>query len=296
MDQYAILTSAFKGFEDANTNAQSPGYVKAGKYIVEELRTNFPNEDTDYARILVPYLGSEETWICTRWKDRQYVELIEKAAKSTDLISFDDDPRAVDEQTLTSLLDEFHDFTYDLDIARYPFDLPGFKTPLSPPQTNNCCTFVEAWLVKAWNESFDDFAWNMERHKQMMIYSSDDYFSPVTALIESNMAESVSDDDQPPHPWTVVQGWRKQWTSGHTFIIVDHHENTDRVLTLESNSSYKLNGVGYRMIGNLQTTPQPPNDWWNNQLWTWEKFKSIYQFRKQCILKIRNRNWAQSQV
>lgn len=53
-------------------------------------------------------------------------------------------------------------------------------------------------------------------------------------------------------------------TSGHTFLIVDHHGPTDRVLTLESNSYYKLNGVGFRVIGYLQDMEvQPPANWWD---------------------------------
>jgi hypothetical protein len=44
---------------------------------------------------------------------------------------------------------------------------------------------------------------------------------------------------------TLIQGWHRQWRSGLTFLIVDYHGPTDRILALESNSSYKLNGVGF---------------------------------------------------
>jgi len=292
-NKYAILSSSLKGFEEATTRSQSPGYIPAGKYLIQDFKKNFPDEDTDYACILVPAFGSEDTWVCTRWRDREYAKVIEETIASVEIRSFENDNRSVDEQVLIELLDEFHDFEYDLDEARYPYDLPGFRVPLAPPQVNNCCTFVEALLVKAWDSNFDDIEWNMERHKQMMIYSADDYFSPVTALVETGIAEAVGDEDQVPNPWTVIQGWRKQWTSGHTFIILGHHEKTDRVLTLESNSSYNLNGVGYRKIGNLKDFPQPPNNWWENeQLWTWERIKAIYKVRKQCILKVKNRSWV----
>lgn len=295
-NQYAVLKSPLIGFEAPDTTAQSSGQVGAGKYLVEELRLNYPDQDTDYALISVPYLGDEDTWVCSRWKTNNYADIIEQTPEETEPIVFDDDPNAINESQLVELLPHFYDFTYDLDRGRYPFPLPGFKAPLSPPgpKTNNCCTFVEALVVKAWeNAGTEGFEWGMERHKQMMIFSADDYFSPVTALVQTEMAQKTPDDDQQPLPWTVIQGWRKQWTSGHTFIILDHHKDTDKVLTLESNSSYKLDGVGYRMIGNIGEFNTPPSNWWEiDNLWTWERVKSVYRFRKQCALRIKDRSWV----
>jgi hypothetical protein len=193
-----------------------------------------------------------------------------------------------------TLLPEFVEFTYDLDEARYPYPLPGVNVPQAPPQYNNCCTFVEALLVGAWAKTYTDFQWSRERHAQMMILSSDDYFSPVTAVVESGMGVSVADPDVPPHPWTVIQGWRRQWRNGHTFIIVDHHGPTDRVLTLESNSAYKLDGCGFRGIGNLRDTGgSPPGNWWDPpDLWTWERIRATYQYRQQAWLKVKDRSWS----
>lgn len=291
--QYANLLYPLKGFEDPDTSSQMQGFVPSGKYLVIEFRENYPNADTDYAHIAVPSMGDEETWICTRWKGHHYTTIETKTVVPTTNYKFDQDPKAVPERSLTSLLVDFHDFTYDLDRARYPYALSGFKAPLAPPATNNCSTFVEALVVKAWENSISGFKWSLENHKQMMIYSADDYYSPVTCLINAEMAQAVPDHDQLPHPWTVIQGWRKQWTSGHTFMILDHHPDTDRVLTLESNSAYKLNGVGYRMIGNVKQFPKPPDNWWDNdRLWTWAQIKSVYRFRQQCILKVKEREWV----
>lgn len=295
MSKYVIIDNPLKGFEEANTSSQSQGYIQSGKYLLEELKENHPTTDTDYARISIPQLGEEETWICIRWKKRSYATIEEINILPFNPISFQNDDDAITESKLIELLPHFYDFGYDLDRARYPYKIKGFKAPLAPPgsKNNNCCTFVEALIVKAWENSFDDFKWDLERHKQMMVYSAEDYFSPVTALLEADMGERVVDSDQIPHPWTVIQGWRKQWTSGHTFIILGHHEETDRVLTMESNSYHKLNGVGYRMIGNIKDYNQPPNNWWENkELWTWERIKSVYKYRKQCILRVKDQNWV----
>jgi hypothetical protein len=292
----AQLPIRLKGFTEPDTRSQFEGYLDPGHYIVKEIRKNFPDEETDYALVLAPALGAGDTWICTRWKHQQYVQINEVIASPEPRQSFENDPLAVDEQVLVNLLPGFESFTYTPDEAHYPFPLPGVNLPQSPPEQNNCCTFVEALLVKAWAESHADFTWDSHKHGQMMIFSNDDYFSPVTAVVESAMAIGVADADTPPHPWTLIQGWRKQWRGGHTFIIVDYHQPSDRVLTLESNSAYGLNGVGFRQIGNLRDVGgRPPQNWWDDAgLWTWEKIQATYQYRQQACLKVRNRQWSGS--
>jgi len=289
MNRQALLApKELKAFMLPDTGSNSPGMVSKGRYQVKEIKENHPNKGTDYVKISVPDFPNQDIWVCTRWKGQYYAKI---------LIEFDNDPWAVQENALTGLLGLFHDFKYDLNHPRYPFSLPGISTPLAPPAQNNCCTFVEALLVKAWSNSFPNFQWDMKRHNQLMITSTDDYFSPVTALVDSNIALPVTDQDQPPHPWTVIQGWRNGWTAGHTFMIIDHHLETDRILTLESNAHYKLDGVGFRQIGNLRDVPKPHNNWWeNNDLWTWQDFLSFYEFRKQGILRIKDRKWAKETI
>lgn len=289
----AVLPNRLKGFSEADTGSQEEGFLPPGKYIILEIRENHPNHETDYARILAPELGAGDTWICTRWQNQRYAEIQVIEIPGAERQTFDDAPLAVREEALIRLLDKFKEFTYDLDEARYPYELPGVRVPQAPPAYNNCCTFVEALVVKAWTDAHDSIVWNAGRHWQMMISSTDDYFSPVTAVIDSGMGIAVSDNDAAPHPWALVQGWRRQWRGGHTFLIVDHHVPTDRVLTLESNSSYKLNGVGFRALGNLRDLDAPPPNWWEqDDLWTWERILSTYRFRRQAWLKVKERSWS----
>lgn len=291
---YVKLTHALKGFEKADTQSNVQGLIQPGKYLVKEILTNHPDETTDFASIEVPALGDEDTWICTRWQQSSYAAFTGAEDKKMEIIDFSSDNMAIPESALTDLLKIFAPFTYDLDQARYPYAIQGFSAPQAPPQTNNCCTFVEALVAKAW-ENANGLSWSMDNHKQMMIFSADDYFSPVTCLLNQDIAIPAEDDNQRPHPWTVIQGWRKQWTSGHTFIILDYHQDTDRILTLESNAAYGLNGVGFRMLGNYRDVENPGAAWWqSDRLWTWERLKSVYQFRKQAILKVKNRSWLAS--
>jgi hypothetical protein len=285
-----------KGFDEPDTSSQLEGYLQPGKYDVIEYRQGYPTQDTDFALVFAPSLGAGDTWLCTRWRQHVYADVVEVPARQPGERDFSDAELPIREAALTDLLPQFHRFRYDLDEARYPFELPGVRVPLAPPLTNNCCTFAEALLVKAWQDVHgESFSWSPERHRQMMIISSDDFFSPVTAAVESRMAQPVADADEPPHPWTIVQGWRHQWREGHTFIIVDHHVHTDRVLTLESNSGYGLDGVGCRKLGNLRDLDggRPPAQWWeNDELWTWSKVRGTYRFLGRAVLTVTDRHWS----
>jgi hypothetical protein len=293
--QRVTLPIRLRGFVDPDTRSQFEGHLEPGTYTVEELRLNHPNADTDYARVTAPGLGANDTWICIRWLSHTYgtVEDIPDPVPVLPLAD-PDDPRSIPESALTDLLPQFTSFTYDLDDARYPFELAGVRVPMSPPETNNCCTFVEALVARAWSNALDTFEWSSSRHRQMMIMDDNDFFSPVTACIDLEIADAVEDEDTPPSAWTVLQGWRRQWRGGHTLIIVDHHPETDRILTLESNSGYRLDGVGFRALGNLRDLDgQPPEYWWEDgRSWTWERFRSTYRFRKQATLKVTAPVWS----
>lgn len=289
----ARLPIKLKGFDQPDTTSQFEGFLDPGKYRVLEYKPNHPNSDTDYALVEAPHLGAGDTWICTRWREQQYAEITKQPAVTFVPRLFDTDPFAIAEEVLVELLAEFEDFSYGLDGARYPYNLSGVNLPQAPPKSNNCCTFVEALLVKAW-ENVPEFRWDAEKHRDMMIQSNDDLFSPVTAVVDSKMGIAVENPDTSPRPWTVIQGWRQQWRGGHTFLIVDHHAPTDRVLTLESNSAFKLNGVGFRAIGNAKAFGnRPPEAWWERQeAWTWERIQSTYRYRQQATLKVKDRKWS----
>lgn len=287
MNNILNLSRSLKAYAQPDTTRDSIAMLLEGRYELLELKANHPDSNTDYAHIRTQ--ENQDVWVCIRWKEKTYAEVLKG---QQDLPDFSADQLAIDESHLISLLTAFSDFTYHLRVATYPFELKGVSLPQSPPASNNCCTFVEGLVVKAWQDAIDGFGWSNAKHGQMMILSAEDYFSPVTCLVESNMAVEIKDSDSLPHKWTVVQGWRKEWSGGHTFIILDYHHQSDRVLTLESNKAFKLNGVGYRMLGNFRDINKPAHNWWeDSKLPTWEKLKSTYKFREQCVLKVKNVNW-----
>ncbi len=314
--QHITLAKKLMSFAEADTSSEKKGFVEAGNYSLLSTKLNFPNDDTDYAQIETE---AGKVWICSRWKGHRYTETQSSPELPSDdqpdsfldaigavsRINFNGRDDAVEESKLVEIVKDYDGFAYDLHDPAYPYDLPGVNLPLAPPKTkqNNCCTFAEGLIVKAWSDQFSDFEWNNHRHGQMMIFSTEDYFSPVTAAVESGMGEEVEDVEAAPAPWTLVQGWKSKqsddvpgskWFGGHTFIIVDHHLETDKVLTLESNKAFGLDGVGFRKIGMASAhNHQPPANWWDLPgVWTWKQIKNSYKARAMVTLKVKNRSWS----
>jgi hypothetical protein len=217
------------------------------------------------------------------------------------MASGNNNPKFVPEAALIALLPAFSDYTYDLQEPRYPYKIPGISSSLvEPPKANNCCTFVEALLVKAWLDVHgDNFSWTSTNHQQMMIMLPGDLFSPVTAVIESGMGVEVPNINGLPAPWTVIQGWRSlnPPNGGHTFLILDVHPPTQRILTLESNKAFDMDGPGCRRHGDLDDFPnQHPGSNWhtNDKLWTWRKFLDFYRHMKLAKLNVEDVKWVAS--
>jgi hypothetical protein len=215
---------------------------------------------------------------------------------------FDGDDMAIDESFVVERLKDFKGYGYDMTRGVcYPWPLPRLKVPtdVKPPKTN-CCTFVEGLLVKAWEDAvFDRVEWGPERHKQMMIFG-EDLFSPVTAVVEAGMAVPLDPPEAELPPWILVQGWKdlRAKKGGHTFLIVA--QRGEAVLTLEANSSYRLNGVGFRGLGLAEDFDfEPPEGWWEDpglwqggKIWTWPMIREAYPDLQMARLKLTQPEWA----
>lgn len=269
-------------FVDASTKSLRLGFLSSGYYEVLRDHLDFPDSDTDYTQVKSD-LG--DVWICSRWKEEVYV----KRPAATPEINADE---AISESQLLANLEAYNVSTYSLDDPHYPFVLNGVGLPQAPPSQNNCCTFVEGLIVKSKQDADPDFPWDIAKHNDMMITSKDDLFSPITQAVSSGLAVEI-DQDQ-PHPWTIIQGWRAEFKGGHTFIIVHHDLKTDKVLTLESNKYYGLNGVGFRGLGNSdQFGNKVPEDWTKNpKVFTWARIKKTYPNYKIAALKVKDLSWV----
>ena len=148
MVDFARLHRDLDCYLEPDTSLDPIKHLSAGSYEVLTIKSRFPDSSTDYIQLRVPELAEEVAWICARWRNRTYATINEgqevdvTASEAVDVIP---------ELALVRLLPEFTGYEYSLKKPRYPFPLPGVPNlPLEPPPVNNCCTFVEALLVKAW--------------------------------------------------------------------------------------------------------------------------------------------------
>ncbi|HKJ91746.1 MAG TPA: hypothetical protein VJ957_01205, partial [Longimicrobiales bacterium] len=93
----ATLHVRLPGFVEPDTSSQREGFLDPGPYPVQEYRENYPDADTDFALLLAPALGAGDTWVCTRWKDQRYADVVQEPARHTERNPFDGDDAAVPE-------------------------------------------------------------------------------------------------------------------------------------------------------------------------------------------------------
>jgi hypothetical protein len=282
-----------KAFAEPDTSSHVETRLPVGEYIVLSTKelTN-----TTFVEVRSPLIHDGTAWLCIKSAPAIYGRIITREIAAGPRDTFVDDNFAISETDLKQTLSAFVGYGYDLHDPRYPSQIASMKLPLAPPNVNNCCTFVEALIAGTFARLHHDvFKWDRKRHAQMMIDSADDYYSPITALLESGAAVPAPMDKlTPPSPWTVFQGWKTKWSGGHTFIVVDHHVDTDKVLILESNCTSELNGVGYRGIGRLTAQLDPPERWWElPKVWTWERLSASYPLRRRCIVRVKQRALSQ---
>ena len=70
-------------------------------------------------------------------------------------------------------------------------------------------------------------------------------------------------------PWLIQYFTNPKTFAGHSMLVIDHDETTDRILTLEANSACGLDGVGWAEIGNLRDVLNPGKDWAEKVTQTW---------------------------
>jgi hypothetical protein len=120
---------------------------------------------------------------------------------------------------------------------------------------NDCNTFTQAILWHAWLNRAPQPAFNGGDHSTWMIQPADLY-GTITVAINRGIAvnariQGAANVRLLPQPWTLVQAWRSIASlEGHSFIVLDTHERSGRVLILESNVP-PLDGPGFRGVGHI---------------------------------------------
>lgn len=275
------------------------------------------------AEKLGKYFDGETSWIDYRQQKDDVIISMKRC------VNENGEGLLLNESDVTKWLDDFNGWTYGYPV-RYPtgFDIPGINEQ-HPSTTNEqltvCCTFVEGLLVQSWNKlnninkSIIQWEWNLQRHKQSQVSSSDyqqTYFQweSVNVYNDTNMAETPYSininsysNSNIPKPWSVCQMWpnnpntgpiiQGSQNPGHNFIVFDVHKYSGRVLTLESRGSgldASQSGPQYRWIGNIGDN-MPGELWYaDRNCWEIRKFYEYLSYNKLAQLRIYNRTFIEN--
>lgn len=164
-----------------------------------------------------------------------------------------------------ALFPEVSDQRYSLKHGQTPSQPNGVRlsSRVVGKETINCTQFT-TWIVsRAFNTRWTSDQWARWQNtgRQKKIAQIPDY-GPRVAL-DWGIATTA-----PVRGVWLVQYFTK--TGGHSLIIVDHDPETDRILTLEANSYYGLDGVGWADIGNLRDIANPGPNWKDRVSQTWK--------------------------
>lgn len=266
MSESVILNQFLNIFQGPNTSSPKIGSLAPGTYPVLEV---LPGPDADYVKVRV------EAYLCSRWMGTTYATVVE------DEFPFAPITDGIDPSFFNTTLHRFKGVVYSGSESRYTGPIPGCSVKLMPPKQDNCCTFMEDLIVHAFELAKFPFVWNMDRHSEMMISDSNNLWSPPSAVLTAGLAVPVTSMAALPPPYSLCQGWNitSGRSKGHTFLVVESHRPTRKVLILESNAGGGFSGPGYRGLGGLDQYLDSgvPSNWYEDpQVPTWEQMHEQY--------------------
>jgi hypothetical protein len=224
------------------------------------------------------------------------------------------------EADILALLPDWENYVYSAAwAANYPAayylgenneDRRGYELDEVANQEIACNSFTQALITEAWFRKYPQLRWSLDNWRGFIIENvwdeandtvGFDPFGPMTETLRGDGKITMAvladiSDNMPPPKWSLIQGW-STWAptsadneraddgtiAGHSFIIIDHQRSSDKILTLEANSAYSLNGVGMRSIGNINgqkvngiITPKKDRLWLEKAVVTWQATKQTY--------------------
>ena len=159
-------------------------------------------------------------------------------------------------------------------VAKQTYDLTGGQTPVQPngvrlsssvvgDETINCTQFTTFLVSQAFKTRWTSDQWARWQNTGRQQPTKDvPNYGPRVAL-----DWGVATTAPGPGAW-LIQYFTE--TGGHSLIVLAHDPESDKILTLESNSYYGIDGVGWGGIGNLRDVPNPGADWQSKTTQTWK--------------------------
>ena len=190
--------------------------------------------------------------------------------------------------TFSQLASFFSDMlpqTYTLHGAECPSDPPGVSLKNLGSSTTNCVQFLGYILSTAFNKWHPSVKFSGNQWKLWMCSGDNTANPPIVPNWSPRVMMEWDVGFTSPGPGPILVQYFTE-TSGHNVLVVRHCQETDKILTLEATNVSKLNGAGWREIGNLRDVLNPGPNWRDHVSQTWEsRFGSTVALH-QCRLAI----------
>jgi len=170
-------------------------------------------------------------------------------------------------QTMADLLPRVFYQVYQMKGGQTPEQPRGvsLKPSLVGSETINCTQFT-TWVVSnTFKTTFSSSQWSAWQVSSSAAATGEiPNYGPRVA-----MEWGIGSTRPGKGPWLVQYFTNPQTFAGHSMLVIDHDPETDKILTLEANMSYNLDGVGWGDIGNLRDVLNPGKDWPTKVKQTW---------------------------
>jgi len=159
---------------------------------------------------------------------------------------------------------------YHLTQAQVPAFPPGvtFLPSRSLGDSKTNCTMFTSYFI---GNGFD-IPFSIDQWKEWQVAKGSresDYrgYGPAVAS-EWGVGEMTPEGAKPVGGVYLIQSFTT-WPRGHSWLVIDYDEATDKILTLESNTSRSgLDGIGFGGLGPVRSTNA--KDWKNRGKMTWK--------------------------
>lgn len=158
------------------------------------------------------------------------------------------------------------------------YQLSGAQMPEFPPgvtflpskylgrETTNCTMFTSYILGNGFGIPFSLDQWNEWQVAKGADKTAYRGYGPVVAS-EWGVGELMPKGSLPKDGVYLIQSFTT-WPKGHSWLVLDYDEATDKVLTLESNTrGFGLDGIGFAGLGPVRSTNA--KDWKTRSSVTW---------------------------
>ena len=182
----------------------------------------------------------------------------------------------LDWNTFVPLLGPASKATYSLSSPQIPKAPPGvdfLSSKYIGTETTNCsmftayllgCGFGVPFALEQWKE------WQLSRGAEKSLYNG---YGPKV-VSDWGVGELCAPGTIPKDGVYLIQSFTT-WPKGHSWIVLDYDEESDKILTLESNTAGSgLNGVGFGGLGPIRSTNA--NRWIHKTNMTWRNRTANY--------------------